>query len=88
MSFFFIYDGEPVELLHGIYSVMTCSITPLQSEVFTPHMHSDTPDTHLYKTSPASPAGQPPVNFPSGSIGHNEVVIGAPRPAGISLMSE
>lgn len=67
--------------------------TLCQSEVFTPHMHSDTPNTHLYKTlsqkntSPGSPAGQPTMNFAPGSTGHNEVVIWAPRPAGISLMS-
>lgn len=54
--------------------------TLCQSEVFTPHIHSDTPDTHLYKalsqknTSPGSPVGQPTVNFPLGSIGHDEVV--------------
>lgn len=64
--------------------------TLCQSEVFTPHMHSDTPDTQLYKTlsqkntSPGSPAGQPTVNVPPGSIGHNEVVIWVPRPAGLT----
>lgn len=61
-----------------------------QSGGFTPHMHSDTPDTHLYKTlsrnntSPGSPAGQPAVNLPPRSIGHNEGGDLGARPAGSS----
>lgn len=44
VSFIFIYDGEPVELLHGIYSVMTCSITP---SVSLRVLHHTCTQTHL-----------------------------------------
>lgn len=44
VSFIFIYDGEPVELLHGIYSVMTCSITPSVNLRF---LHHTCTQTHL-----------------------------------------